>query len=68
MAKTESPTLRKFSTTERTVGCVMAVVSGLAGLERYAGMRASGITSTHENPDDCFIPARTVERRTASAT
>ena len=34
MAKTESPTLRKPSTTERIVGSVIAAVSGLEKVQR----------------------------------
>ena len=33
MVKAESPTLRKASTTERTVGSVIAVVSGLGDVK-----------------------------------
>ena len=52
IAKRESPTLRKLSTTERTVGSVIAVVSGLRNIQGQAIMRhrkVQALTRTQTN-------------------
>jgi len=48
IAKTVSPTPRKLSTIERTVGSVMAAVSGLENVQRQAGVRHQEIRYSRE--------------------